>query len=701
MIRDALRRLVAFMVGEAAMPRHQDSSTPLGPLAPPDVTTQSGTANFGEQIKSGIEALTDAATQVSGSMDMGESFEPIQPPDNLFESVIESMSRFASRIAAIIIPEGITATQAVVERIFGQPKNEESSPRTISEAVQISGERGLLNRQLNEPTTSGRFARVVGLSRPGRWLASRRREESRVAQPNPNLIVQPPESRFERVVEAVASSITRLIGIRVPEQLTATHTMRGFTPTARNIPQTITEAILPGSVGRNVVNRRRLRRDAAQFRANQRDRFTPDPAVSAVQPPQGIFERVVESMSQGWAKLTRINVPRGKTATETVFSLNETEGRRQSITERLLPRFLQRTIGRNRGTGRTDRRRRRLPFPSSPLPASRAPAETTLEPPRNFRERFVESIFRTTSRATRTPIENGRTATQTMIERVFGRTRGQESAPQTISEAVRVSGQGGLLDRRLNRPGLFGRTAARVGRSGIGQAMAGRAGGTTAATGSGMLATTGMAAGLGLIGVVVATTGILRQLGNTAWRSVNAIAKWNGVLLGSQLRLEVGRRQRMINSGFELQDEGQQRFEAQDRFEQAMHPFKTALERFGLKIETLALNTASEAIRDPMKTIVDGMIPDAILQAIGVDPAADENVVEKFRELPDGLKAALEQLFPVVGLLEKLAEFQEEEREERFKRDPMSADPLAFHHFLTEKAFPGNVPKPIRPIGEN
>ena len=89
--------------------------------------------------------MLDAVAQADASASQ-DVFEPIKPPENLFEEVVESFASFVAKIARIDVPDSITSVQALLEKIFGRPKTESNAPETISEAINPLDETGPLNR---------------------------------------------------------------------------------------------------------------------------------------------------------------------------------------------------------------------------------------------------------------------------------------------------------------------------------------------------------------------------------------------------------------------------------------------------------------------------------------------------------------------------------------------------------------------------
>ena len=149
---------------------------------------------------------------------------------------------------------------------------------------------------------------------------------------------------------------------------------------------------------------------------------------------------------------------------------------------------------------------------------------TPVEPPANMFERVIESLSSFAARIGGIQVAGGRTATETLITRVFGRARNQQQAPQTITQALSPTGPRGLFQRELNRPGLAGRAATAIGsrvgaRAAAGAASAEAAGGMSALSGAMGAGTVGL---LGFVGVIGLTVMALRSLAESGKRSSTA-----------------------------------------------------------------------------------------------------------------------------------------------------------------------------------
>lgn len=96
------------------------------------------------------KAFTAATRPASRPMEAAVEFEPIQPPETLFEQVVESLSSFAAKVLRIPVAEGRTATGSLLDRTFGRPATPQQQPRTISVAILPIGARGLSTRQRDD-----------------------------------------------------------------------------------------------------------------------------------------------------------------------------------------------------------------------------------------------------------------------------------------------------------------------------------------------------------------------------------------------------------------------------------------------------------------------------------------------------------------------------------------------------------------------
>jgi hypothetical protein len=140
-------------LAEFMAPTPTDGRTDVGVGA---VDTTWGQINVMDMLDAVAQA--DASAKADASQDI---FEPIKPPETLFEEVVESLASFVAKIAGIDVPDRLTSVQALLEQIFGRPKTESNAPETISEAINPLGETGPLNRTGGQGGALGKAADVA------------------------------------------------------------------------------------------------------------------------------------------------------------------------------------------------------------------------------------------------------------------------------------------------------------------------------------------------------------------------------------------------------------------------------------------------------------------------------------------------------------------------------------------------------------
>jgi len=329
------------------------------------------------------------------------------------------------------------------------------------------------------------------------------------------------------------------------------------------------------------------------------------------------------------------------------------------------------------------------PEPSVVTPPTAANPATIL-PPQNRFESVVESLSSVASRVFGVERTEGRTATQSILERFFGES--QQGGTFRIRDAVNPLGTQGPGGRALNQPGALG-TAGRVsgrlmqslGGTQFGQSLQRFAsvigGGTGGGAAGGFMLMAGIAGGAIAIGTFViairSAVNALNRLGAAAWKTVNRIAKWNGVILASQLQLEVGRRIREIELGAEVEGQARERFRAQNRWEAAMHPFLALGTRIGLAWDTFKLNTAASIFEDPTKAVVG-----LSRMGIGSSQTTDE-LVDLYRELPGWVRTIAEGVNPGIAALETISGWLGGQ-----SHGTANNDPLLLHNMLLNKHAP-------------
>jgi hypothetical protein len=113
-------------------------------------------------------------------------------------------------------------------------------------------------------------------------------------------------------------------------------------------------------------------------------------------------------------------------------------------------------------------------------------------------------------------------------------------------------------------------------------------------------------------------TRVLKGLSNAGWEATNAVAKYNGSLLGAQKALEVSRMLREVGMASALQESGTDHLQAQNRLERAMHPWLVMFEKMKSKIGAAVTNFGASVIENPFAAMADA-VPDFLVEGLGMD----------------------------------------------------------------------------------
>jgi hypothetical protein len=300
-----------------------------------------------------------------------------------------------------------------------------------------------------------------------------------------------------------------------------------------------------------------------------------------------------------------------------------------------------------------------------------------IRPPENLFEHVIESFSRFAARLMNLQVPDGHTATQTVLDRVFGRVRNVPSNPRTISQAASPFGQQGAMNRQANSAGMLGGFGRFMATSRVGTAAAA----TTAAPSLAMIAAVALPviALIALVAAVGVTTRAMQRLARMGIAAADRVSKFSGTILAARAALEVGRTVRDIEKANAIGSDAANYYRSVNRFEQAMEPIYTGLEKMGLKIAAFTIGFGADFVESPYKTLMDIAMPDFIFGR-PEDGFVQDILIKAAAEIDKKLANVLVFL----GLMAKEHEAPE---------GPVNMDPLALHNIMINGAFRGQRPK--------
>jgi len=356
-----------------------------------------------------------------------------------------------------------------------------------------------------------------------------------------------------------------------------------------------------------------------------------------------------------------------------------------------------------------------------------------IEPPANLWESVIESMMGFAARIAGIDIPEALTATQAVIEHAFGRPRTAEAAPTNISQAMRFDGDQGILNRNITSDGWLARRAQAMQAERDGED---EEGGGVVQTGLLIRAAIGLARGFGRvagalgpvgIGIAVLVAGVvgaavvLKKMSNMGWEQVNAVAKFNGALLGAQKRIEVGNILRDIEMANALQKSGAEHLDNQERINEALHYWKLMWGKLSSRLGAWATGVIADWAENPLGAIADSVMSDTLLEWTGLGADFDDVFVDSAKQLGSDLfnnplatvaGGAIDMMMPD-ALLEALGMGAEtddkliEEVKDFFKwakikwpgqADKLKLDPLMMHNHIIGPAF-DQQPAPLAGLG--
>lgn len=368
-----------------------------------------------------------------------------------------------------------------------------------------------------------------------------------------------------------------------------------------------------------------------------------------------------------------------------------------------------------------------------PAGGVKGPEFTPIEPPANLWENVIESLMGFTAKIAGIDIPDVLTATQGVVEHVFGKPKTEESSAKTITETMRLGGDQGILNRRLDTgDGWMVRQARKQ------KAEDDEEGAKTSKGSLALMARLALRAGraLGKVAIAVGPVGwaigaliaaavgaavVIGKMSHMGWEQINAVAKYNGTLLAAQKRLEVGNLLREIDMAQHVAEPGAEHMANQERIHHALHYWKVLWAKLSTTLGAYATGVIADWAENPVGAAADMLAPDwflSILGAVGmpVDATSDDNVVAEAkqfgRELFDNPLAALaggtiDMFFPdaVLQAVGLGAEADDEAialikdmfawakiRWPEIGEDNRGVDQLGFHHLLIGTPQPPPVP---------
>ena len=359
------------------------------------------------------------------------------------------------------------------------------------------------------------------------------------------------------------------------------------------------------------------------------------------------------------------------------------------------------------------------------------PEFAPIEPPKDLWEWVIESIMGFAARVGEIDIPETLTATQAVVEYVFGKPKSAAESANTISEAVQLGGEKGILNRPLRGDSALARGARWMrDRKEDKEEEGDKKGGairtlvTMRALGrvAGMVARALGPVGVGLAvvtGAAIAAGVVLNKMSHLGWEQINAVAKYNGTLLAAQKRIEVGNILRDIDMAHQLAGPGSEHMAQQERLNKALHPWKVQFNKMKTRLGGWATGVMADVVENPVGALAD-ILPDLMLEKVGLGADWDDEFVAYGKQVgkdlwanPVGAMAThgVDAMFPdrlleLVGLgAEADDELVKEVRgmftwvKEQFGADkPEKIDPLEMHNMIIGPAF-GGPPPPLQGLG--